>query len=432
MRTPYWDAIRALGGQQGRFYVPGHKGNPSAIPPFGGILPFDVTEIPGTGDLSRPEGALAQSQCNMAQAYGSGATLYSAGGSTSCILAMLTLFVPAGGRVIMARGCHASAVRALALLGATPVWVQPGTNGRVTPEAVHEALASQKADAVYLTSPDYFGRMADIQAMAPLCRKAGVPLLVDNAHGAHLRFVQPDIHPISLGADACADSAHKTLPCLTPAALLHLRDKNLARPAREALNLYTSTSPSHLVLASLDWAAGLLLDAPPDFAGTARRLGEIAAVAPHLVLPGDDPLKLCLQPSLAGVAYTALLDALRGAGLEPELADGKRIVLMASPYNTGQDMQRLAQVLESFPAGAAHSTAEEEPPPLPEQACTPREAIFGKKCRLPVPQALGRIVAEIAAPCPPGVPVVIPGEILGPPQAQLLLSGGILEIDVLK
>ena len=262
MQTPFFDAMAALAARHLRFFVPGHKGNPAAIGPFGPLLPYDLTEIDGADDLSCPSGPLAESQRNMAKAYGSGATLYSASGSTSCIQAMLTLFVGAAGSVVMARGCHVAAVRALALLDITPHWV-PLQNGRPAPADVDAALAQSRAKAVYITSPDYYGRMADVPAIAAACQKHGAALLVDNAHGAHLRFVTPNCHPLTLGAHATADSAHKTLPCLTPAALLHLRDAALAGPAREALNLYSSTSPSYLVLESLDLAAGLLLAPRP-------------------------------------------------------------------------------------------------------------------------------------------------------------------------
>ena len=172
MNIPFFDSVAALAQHRTRFFVPGHKGNPEALPPFGAVLPYDITEIDGADDLSCPSGALAQSQANMAALYGAGATLYSTSGSTSCIQAMLTLFVRPGERVVMLRGCHVSAIRALAFIGAHPVWVLP-EKGRAAPRAVAEALGQSGAKAVYITSPIYEGLLSDIPSLAEVCRQIG-------------------------------------------------------------------------------------------------------------------------------------------------------------------------------------------------------------------------------------------------------------------
>ncbi|MGD9559806.1 MAG: PLP-dependent transferase [Oscillospiraceae bacterium] len=446
MNTPFYDAMAALAARGPRFFVPGHKGNPAAIPAFGPLLAYDLTEIEGADDLAHPAGPLAESQRNMARAYGSGATLYSASGATSCVQAMLRLFVPAGGGVVMARGCHVAAVRALAFLDAAPHWV-PLRAGRPQPQDIAAALRASGYKAVYITSPDYTGRMADVAGIAAVCRENGAALLVDNAHGAHLRFCAPDRHPLTLGADACADSAHKTLPCLTPAALLHLRDKTLADAGREALNLFCSTSPAYPVLMSLDLAAGQLLDAPPDFDGAARRLARAARPAAALLLPCDDTLRLCLCPAAAGLSYGKAMARLKAAGIAPEWADGSCIVLMASPYNTEADFAQLEAVIEQLKQDAGknqgkscdNSTHSKDggrdalhAGALPKRLLSIREALLAPHRRLPVEGAVGRVVGGLHAPCPPGVPVVLPGEVLGEAQAEALGRGGILAVDVVE
>lgn len=431
MDTPFLDKIQQLARLRARFFMPGHKGNPAAMPAFGQVLPYDITEIEGADDLSHPSAELAESEANMSRIYGSGATLYSASGSSSSICAMLALFVGEGGQVIMQRGCHVSAIRALAFLDATPHWLLP-QEGRLTPTLVQAALQNTGAKAVYITSPNYYGQMPDIAALAAVCHQHGAVLLVDNAHGAHLRFLQPNRHPISLGADACADSAHKTLPCLTPAAMLHLADNQLAEEARSALNLFSSTSPSYLVLQSLDWAAGLLQSTPPDFEGTTARLAKVANTAAHLLQYSDDPLRLCLRPALGGWEAEEINRALIAAGIHPELADSHYIVLMASPYNTDEDFALLAKTLAPFTLRAPLKTQ-----PfnlfLPPMRCPLRKALFAhKKEVLPVAQSIGHIAADLFAPCPPGVPVVLPGEEITPAVAAALLAGGISHINVLK
>ncbi|MDL2253977.1 amino acid decarboxylase [Ruminococcaceae bacterium OttesenSCG-928-I18] len=425
-KTPFFDRAARLAELRARFFVPGHKGNAKAIAPFGSVLRYDLTEIKGADDLSHPSGPLAESEGNMAKVYGSGASLYSASGATSCIEAMLGLFLAPEAPVVMARGCHMAALRSLVFTGARPVWVQTA-EGRLRPEDLAPVLEKYPGAPVYLTSPDYYGRMSEVEALSCVCAAAGSPLLVDNAHGAHLRFLRPDRHPLSLGADATADSAHKTLPCLTGAALLHLREEGLAQRAREMLNLYSSTSPSYLVLESLDLCAGLLLEKKPDFAGAAERLAEAAASFTHLLVPCDDPMKLCLCPQRAGWEADVVLGALEKAGIFPEFYDGRNLVLMAGPYNHPEDFHSLSRALSPFRQKDRVCLSEEPPLPLPRQVCTPRQAFFAPRERVSVKRAAGRVRR-----CPPGVPLVVPGERISGEAAQALGAGGILALDVLK
>lgn len=481
MNTPFFDSIAPLAQLPARFFVPGHKGKPHALPILGELLRWDLTEVPGAGDLANPTGPLAESQNNMARVYGSGATLYSAFGSTSCIQAMFALFLRPGQRVAMARNCHISAVRALAFTEAAPLWMLPQA-GRITPETLERTLAGSGAVAAYVTSPDYFGRLSDISALAQVCRRHGARLLVDNAHGAHLRFVAPGtaagppapavlgcpppaeaaalpagskveegvpprsiqagpgtcLHPLALGADAVAESAHKTLPCLTPAALLHLRDAGLAAPARQALNLFSSTSPSYPVLLSLDLAAGLLLaeteapgSTPARFDEAAAALGLVAARVPHLVEACDDPLKLCLLPAPGGWPAAALAKALAAAGILPEYADETRIVLMASPWNQREEFDLLQETLLAFEQKTPIDYSEMAFV-LPKQEMGTRQALLAEKEHLPLPRAKGRILASLAVPCPPGMPLALPGERLDEALLQGYAESGIFELDVVK
>ena len=429
--APFYHAIKDLAKLTTRFFMPGHKGNPAAIPEMAALLNSDITEIPGADDLSNPTGPLKESEWNMTRAFGSGATLYSTSGSTSCIEAMLTLFVAPGSPVILARDCHASAVRALAFLDACPLWVLPDEKGQFCLPAFKDALAKNPGAPIYVTSPGYYGQMADIPELVALCKENGVPLLVDNAHGAYLKFLPESLHPISLGADACADSAHKTLPCLTPASLLHLKDPGLAVAARKALNLYSSTSPSYLVLQSLDLAAGMLLVSPPDFTSVAKQVVEIRNKFPHIIEPCDDPLRLCLYPAKGGWPAKIIQDALAKAEIYPELSDGQRIVLMVSPYNTKADFSLLAETLAAFPLKKP-IVVKDISRELPPVVCSIRQALFGPKENIPVEKAIGRTCADIQAPCPPGIPTVLPGEIITKQDAAILLTGGIFQVDVVK
>ena len=410
--------------------MPGHKGAPGAIPAFSALLPFDLSEIEGADNLTCPTQELAASERNMAAAYGAGASLYSAGGSTSCVQAMLALFAGEGGRVVMGRNCHVSAVRALAFLGAEAEFLPPMPQGGIDPAQAEEALLRMGAKALYVTSPDYEGRLCDISALAAVCQRQGAKLLVDGAHGAHLLFF--GLHPISLGADAVAESAHKTLPALTPAAVLHLRDKTLAAQGRQALNLFTSTSPAYPVLCSLDWCAGLLGDGSlvPLYQWAACRLQEARALAGPMALAGGDPCKLTLIPAQVGYTAKQAAEALRGEGVEPEMVTETTLVLMASGFNTEEDFAALRRGLQKLPPQKPLLQECPAYETLP-RAASVRRAVLGRKTRVPTADASGRIAAGIVAPCPPGIPVVLPGEVFTQNIQESLIKSGILTVEVL-
>ena len=210
-----------------RFHMPGHKGQK-----FHGLEALDITEIKGADYLFEAEGIIAQSEAKMAEAYGSRRTFYSAEGSSLCIKAMLGIVCRSGqGKKITVaapRNVHKAFINACILLDIDVEWIYPKGEftsicaGSVTPEEVEKVLAETEVDCVYVTSPDYLGDLSDIKGMSEVCRKYGVPLLCDNAHGAYLKFLPESLHPMDLGADMCCDSAHKTLPCYTGGAMLHI------------------------------------------------------------------------------------------------------------------------------------------------------------------------------------------------------------------
>ena len=230
MDTPIYDFLRRYNGaDMARFHMPGHKGKP-----FLGCEPLDITEVHGADALYEADGIIAQSEANATALFGSRRTLYSTEGSSQCIRAMLYLALtcrPSGTApfIVAARNVHKAFVYAAALLDFEVVWLWPEESSSlcacpVSPENLEKTLAALPAPpaAVYLTSPDYLGGMADIATLAKICHAHGTVLAVDNAHGAYLRFLSPSRHPLDLGADLCCDSAHKTLPVLTGGAYLHI------------------------------------------------------------------------------------------------------------------------------------------------------------------------------------------------------------------
>ena len=253
MSTPICDFVRGYCESVAvRLHMPGHKGRGEL-----GCEALDITEVAGADDLACPEGIILESEENTTELFGSRHTFYSTGGSSQCVKAMLHLayiFRPEGAtnRVLAARNAHKSFLHGCALLGLEPVWLYPDAPSPlcscpVSREALERALdAGERPCAVYITSPDYLGGVQDIAALAEVCHARGVPLLVDNAHGAYLKFLAPSRHPLDLGADMCCDSAHKTLPVLTGGAYLHVAKGAMAAyeaEARHSLAVFGSSSP---------------------------------------------------------------------------------------------------------------------------------------------------------------------------------------------
>ena len=277
MTTPIVDFVRSYAKSgTARLHMPGHKGQ-SLL----GFEPLDITEICGADELYAPEGIIAESEANATRLFGTAHSYYSTEGSSQCIRAMLFLALqgaPQNGKrpvLLAARNAHKALLYAAALLDFDIRWLWPSAQAEgalcscpVTAEALTGALHAMAQQGntpfgVYVTSPDYLGGVQDIPAMAAVCRAQGVPLLVDNAHGAYLRFLPQNCHPIAQGAAMCCDSAHKTLPVVTGGAYLHLaHDAPVQDEAavRGALALFGSTSPSYLILQSLDAANAVLAD----------------------------------------------------------------------------------------------------------------------------------------------------------------------------
>lgn len=438
MNTPVADFVqRYAKAGMARLHMPGHKGRC-----FLGCEPWDITEIHGADALYEAEGILAESEQNAAALFGSQRTCYSTEGSSQCIRAMLYLAVAASGShtVVAARNVHRAFVSAAALLDLEIRWLWPEESRSlcgcpISPAQLEETLHSlpEPPAAVYLTSPDYLGGMAEIPALAQVCHQHGTLLLVDNAHGAYLRFLQPSLHPLDLGADLCCDSAHKTLPVLTGGAYLHLSPTapaQLAPLAKSALGLFGSTSPSYLTLASLDLCNRYLAEGYPQrLAEAVERLAELRerlTAAGWRVEPSD-PLRVTVAAP-RGVTGQELAGQLRRQGVECEYADRDFLVLMATPENTPEELAQAAAALGQCPGEA-------NPPQLPlargERACSIRQAAFAPRETVDAAHSLGRVCGLPTVGCPPAIPIAVSGERITPEALALFAYYGIEQVEVL-
>lgn len=423
--TPLYSALlkhQAL--RRAPFHTPGHKCAPGALPQD--LLALDFTELPDTDSLFEADGPILQAEQAAARLFQAKRTLFSAGGCSLCIQAMLRLACPQGGRVLCARNVHRSAVNTMALLGLEPVWS--------VPDAILSALKNntKSINACYVTSPDYYGRLQDIPALAGLCRQKHIPLLVDNAHGTQLAFTQPDLHPLHLGASMTADSTHKTLNVLTGGAWLQIGEERYMQDAKEAMSLFASTSPSYPIMASLDLARAYQEEHPAAFAEVQRQVRVLSQTAQRIGITNvsDDPTRLALRTSDIGLTGAAAAEIFRENGVEPEMADGGFVVFICTPWNTEADYQRLAKGLSALPIGKPLPPIPELPP-LPPVRLPLRQAVFAPAHAVSLEQAVGRIAAEAACPCPPGIPVVMPGEEVTQEVAQFLRGYGFFSLHVL-
>lgn len=452
--TPVFDFVKQYAESAAvRAHMPGHKGQR-----FLGPEPWDLTEIAGADSLYEASGIIAESERQATALFGTAGTYYATEGSSQCIRAMLRLALidqtsQTRPVVVAARNVHRAFLTAAALLDFEIVWLWPEeTNSLcscpVTARELERVLSSlpEPPAAVYLTSPDYLGGTADIAALAECAHARGSLLLVDNAHGAYLHFLEKPVHPMDQGADLCCDSAHKTLPVLTGGAYLQIskRAEMLCRYAKDALLLFGSTSPSYLTMASLDLCNRYLSDGYRerlwDSIRRIRAMKEQLTEAGYRILPGD-PLRLTIDVRGSGPASgQEVAKQLRARGIECEFSDPEFVVLMLTPENTENELCRIQEAFLCL-SETQNLAGQQEPVGgtagltghmhRPERVCSVREAMLSPYRQIRTEDAGGHVCAQPTASCPPAVPVVMPGERIDSAALRLLLHYGYQTVSVL-
>ena len=443
VNTPIMDFIGNYSEKgNSRFHMPGHKGKAHL-----GFEEYDITEINGADNLYHADGIIAKSEAIASKLFGSDRSFYSTEGSSQCIKAMLKIVMDEykGDKkpyIIAARNVHKAFIYGVALLDMDVRFIyEEGSSfcSDVIDSKVLEDILS-KADylpaAVYITSPDYLGKLSDVKALAKACHKFNVPLIVDNAHGAYLHFLEDKIHPMDLGADMCCDSAHKTLPVLTGGAYLHLADsyKEVDDEAvKEAMSLFGSTSPSYLTLISLDKCNEYLAkDYQSELTDTLKRIGAIKNKYKELLLDNTEDLKITVK--LDGRDKDKLENVLKECKIEPEYMDDDYIVFMITPDNTYTDFERLEEALgligklDDNLLNDSLATSKKDI----QMAMTIREAIMSAHEIIDIKEAKGRICASPTVSCPPAIPIAISGQIITDKEIDLFQKYNIEKIEVVK
>ncbi len=433
MDTPILDFVRSYcASSPVRLHMPGHKGTGML-----GMEALDITEITGADSLYEASGIIRRSEENASALFGC-PTFYSTEGSSQCIRAMLYLLtLYAGGKAVIAaaRNVHKSFLSAAALLDLDVRWIESKQSCSylscpLTAGDLEDFLQKERPTAVYLTSPDYLGNVADIAALSQVCHRYGVLLAVDAAHGAYLRFLQPSRHPMDLGADLCCASAHKTLPALTGAAYLHIAPNAPAlfhERAKDALALFGSTSPSYLILRSLDGANRTLSDHFSE--KLADLMVDTEPFVDHLEGLGwsprtDEPLKLTLRTKPMGYTGLEVLAHLHDHHVECEYADPDHLVMMLAPGNGRHSLERAEQALRMLPRRAPITDAPPAFAPC-EPVMSIRQAMFSPSRTVPIGDAEGQILASPGVSCPPAVPIVVCGQRIGAAAIRALRYYGI-------
>ncbi len=424
--TPLYDALTAFANSRPlRFHMPGHKGKAMPAPEFSPLAALDFTELPPTGDLFTGEGPIREAEELWSAAFGMEQCLFLTGGSTQGVLTALTLACPPGSSLLVDRCCHKSVFHAMALLDLSPVYLErpwlsrPGLPGPLSPQAVEKALdAHPEIQTLCITSPTYYGVLSDISALAALLHRRGGRLVVDAAHGCHLPFLGDRT---LAQADLVVSSAHKTLPALGQAALLFSARGYTHAQLRAAASLYGSSSPSYPLMASLDLCRAWMEDEGAALYTAAGAAAQVLRCRFPALTEGDAPLDPARFVLLCedGFACKARLEA---GGIFPEMADRGHVVFIFTAADSAGDFLRLERALEALSPRRGRGFP--PPPGLPSMVLTPRKAQFSPRQTLPREMAQGRVAAREAAPYPPGVPIVAPGEVFGKKHLAYLAEIG--------
>ena len=454
-KLPLLTAMQAyLAEQVVPFHTPGHKlgrGAPESMKLLLGAdtLALDLTFIPGLGDLFEQQGPIQDAQKNAARLYGADASYFLINGTTGGIYAMILATVGPGDKIIVPRNVHRSVLGGLILSGAVPVFVQPAIDPElqiamnVSAAAMESAIMdTPDAKAVLLVNPSYYGVSSDIVRITNFAHDRGLTVLVDEAHGPHLHFSSGmPLSGLDAGADIVVQSTHKLLGALSQASLLHCKGKRVNAPRLETmLQLVQSSSPNYILLASLEAAVSQMAENGTELVEQSMALAQTARKRinriPGLSCFGEEQLG---RPGVYGLDPTKLTVSVRGVNMrgnvaamwlrsegkvQAELSDWNNVLFLVTLGDNAETLEHLAAALtklavteklrEALPNGQKYS--------LPESAVqlmlSPRDAVFSKRERISFPKAAGRICAETVVSYPPGVPLLLPGELIMPEMLE--------------
>lgn len=420
------------------FHMPGHilgRGLCYELKLAGSL---DITEIPGSDCLHEPNGVIKEAQERAASCFGADYSLFLVNGSTSGIHAMIQATVKPEGKLILGRDCHVSAMNALAQINGEPVFVLPEVDEKnqiplgVTAESLEQVIKENPdAQAILINRPGYYGTATKLNKISRLAKAYNIPLLVDEAHGAHFCFHEDFPKPaITMGADLCVQSLHKTLPSLTQTAILHGSSKGLVDRGiiEKAVSMVQTTSPSYLLISSIDMARSFMEDKGRELYEKLKhnisdffiKLNEntcIKRVACNYSDFDNDFSRIVLNFESTGLSGFKAEKILRTRfGIIAEMADLNNIVLIATPFHIPEDFDKLLIALRMISEELRVSEIKREfphwPQKTPERIVPLRKALFDNAEDISLNDSIGKVCGAYITPYPPGIPLVAPGEII--------------------
>lgn len=454
MMTPLYKALLDyINSDFSRLHMPGHKGQD--IYRLNNLWRFDVTEINGLDNLLYSHGAIKQTEDLYKKIYNSNQTLISTQGSTLGIQIMLTAALLATNRksnkIIIDRNIHVAAINTLALLDLDPIWIfadqviDDFLPGLISPENIENIiLKNPEAKIVFVTSPNYFGQVLDLKSIYEVCLKYDKFLLVDNAHGAHLKFISDKMHPTDCGCSCCCDSLHKSLPTLTGAALVHCLDDRLTFFLKKAQRLYSSTSPSYLIMLSIDrlleYINQYLIS---DYYKLLPKINNLKSLAKNLdfdiLNENMDPLKFVIGPGKFNCNGNEIVKVFRDFKIEIEYCNEYWVLLMFSMQSQDKDFNRIEAALKYMSKffnklnkiDKKHDYLKENTSLFLKKAMSIRDAVLSNSHKIKTIDANNKIIAESVITSPPCVPILVPGEIVSRETIDLLLDKNIDFLNVI-
>lgn len=433
-----------------KFCVPGHRQRFINNGPVGKrILRYDITELDGADNLQVPKSILKEAQIRAAKVFESKESLYSVNGSTTCINAAILAACKKGEKIIIDRSCHISVINSLILSGAIPVFVERSRivdfdiDGGLSVKEIKRAIADNPdAKAVFITSPTYYGVCSDVNSIAKVVHDHDIPLIVDEAHGSH--FIFSGKLPLSAtesGADVVINSLHKTLPCVTQGALLNINSKRIdPLLIKEFLNIFQTTSPSYLIMSSIDSACALMQDKGEELwtkmAVLSRNLSsKISGVSGMKCLNEKqigqndifdlDPTRLVLNFSRSSITSQEVADRLQKYyKIYCEMVDRSNFVNVITVGNNYSDLDYFRKKILTIIKGARELPGNISLPNFKHghMLIDPSEAFYLQKELVPIQESVGKVSARPVYSVPPGSVILCPGEEITQETVDFLIS----------
>ncbi len=426
-----------------RFHMPGHKGN---FPHPVLNLEYDVTELSKTDDLYLPEGVISKSESQATKFYNTKNTVFSPFGATSCIFTMLGIYKTLRGKkLLIDRTSHKSVFNALGILNIDCEYIYPEL---ISGFSVYDALNIQNIKDAYtddiggilITSPNYYGLSCDLKEISDFCKEKDIILMVDNSHGSHFFFnEQKNLHPLFYGVDFCVDSLHKTLPVATGGALLHCNIDIEKSFIKKTMGIFYSSSPSYPIMSSIDSGLCYMFNNGEElyknFSKTLSDFKEKIKEKGLRIFEGThyDNYKILINLSDFGLSGQKFSKILNENNIFCEMSDDENILLMVSPFNKAEDFDLFIDFLNKNLPKEKTST-----PPSPtlyqkrERKLSLGQCLFEKSEVIDIKNAEGRLCKDMIYNYPPGIPIILPGEVIDKNVIEILTKKSYNEITVIK